>query len=69
MFHLIGLFAVMAVLIPIALMAAFVCLAATAFKGAAWLAVGAVKFVIGLVFVAGFVVISLFVIPFALLFH
>ena len=69
MFHLIGMFAVMAVLIPVALIAAFVCLALTAFKGVAWLAVGAVKIVIGMVFVAGLVLISLFLIPFAFLFH
>ncbi len=68
MFEVIGLFTVMAVLIPVALVCAFVCLVATAFKGAAWLAIGTAKFVIGGIFLAGMLLLGLFVLPFALLF-
>lgn len=68
MFELIGVFAVMAVLIPIALVCAFVCLAAMALKGAGWLALGAVKFAIGGIFLVGMLLLGLFALPFGLMF-
>lgn len=68
MFELIGVFAVMAVLIPIALVCAFVCLAGMALKGAGWLALGAVKLVIGGIFLAGMVLLGLLALPFGLMF-
>jgi hypothetical protein len=68
MFELIGMFMVMAMLIPIALVCAFVCLAGTVLKGVGWLALGAAKFVIGGIFLVGMLLLGLFVLPFALMF-
>jgi len=68
MFELIGVFTVLAVLVPIAVVFAFLCLAATVLKGVGWLAIGAVKFVIGGIFVVGMLLLGLIVLPFALIF-
>jgi hypothetical protein len=68
MFELIGVFAVLAVLIPIAVVCAVVCLVGTLLKGAGWLALGVVKFVLGGIFLVGMLLLGLFALPFALIF-